>query len=644
MTLFKGQCKVCVDGLMGKVCNESCDLFKYGSNCKYTCTNCLLGCNSDGICLKNLCKKGFVGENCQEECHVGFFGRNCSSKCSNCAHNICNKTDGRCLSGCLAGWQGSTCNIVCSPGTFGQSCNKRCSQNCLEEPCNVVTGNCPNLKCKSGYTGDQCQSLCSSGLWGTGCSQVCSDNCKSLPCHHATGECPSQQCKAGFIGPRCEKFCPKGFYGVKCLERCGYCSSGRQSCDTITGFCKPANLGCDDGYTGPRCKKVCPNGSWGKNCQFYCSTRCFFKMANPVCNSRNGSCFRLSCDAGWVGLRCEEMCPLGKYGMACKKSCGHCWGSSPCDRVDGSCPEKDIRCLKGYTGSKCEAPCPFGTYGSNCALRCSTNCRKKGCDPIDGHCPQGSCKAGFKGKNCTIPCSEGEFGENCEQKCGFCLHKFGNCNSETGHCLSSKCLPGYTGNRCIDLCPEGTYGFDCLKSCKSYRPEPQTRKIKSFQFVTTPFIKTKKDPKRAIPSINIHKTDDTGIYRCRGGTLEHLSGKKCKLTIWKNTTVDLQTLEKLRGEKDKVNYAMLFLLSSGTLIVGLILGVSCGFYCSNRYSKLKGSSSANISLSKIAYDHSENTLLSRIQYPPMPQKQLEKSEIQVSDLIIVFRSISIKLF
>ena len=44
-------------------------------------------------------------------CSDGFYGINCSTACGQCANNVaCDKTTGRCPSGCKAGYWSDICN------------------------------------------------------------------------------------------------------------------------------------------------------------------------------------------------------------------------------------------------------------------------------------------------------------------------------------------------------------------------------------------------------------------------------------------------------------------------------------------------------------------------------------------------------
>lgn len=43
-------------------------------------------------------------------------------------------------------------------------------------------------------------------------------------------------------------------------------------------------------------------------------------------------------------------CTNGTYGEKCKLTCGHCYGNSACNHVNGSCPNG---CASGWTGPVC---------------------------------------------------------------------------------------------------------------------------------------------------------------------------------------------------------------------------------------------------------------------------------------------------
>ena len=75
----------------------------------------------------------------------------------------------------------------------------------------------------------------------------------------------------------------------------------------------------------------------------------------PICTQGciKGRCVspdKCSCEAGYHGPSCEEVCPPNKYGMNCNKSC-QCQNSAPCDSRTGIC-----NCTSGWMGQHCDRP------------------------------------------------------------------------------------------------------------------------------------------------------------------------------------------------------------------------------------------------------------------------------------------------
>ena len=73
----------------------------------------------------------------------------------------------------------------------------------------------------------------------------------------------------------------------------------------------------------------------------------------PICSQGciKGRCVspdKCSCEAGYHGPSCEEVCPPNKYGMNCNKSC-QCQNSAPCDSRTGIC-----NCTSGWMGQHCD--------------------------------------------------------------------------------------------------------------------------------------------------------------------------------------------------------------------------------------------------------------------------------------------------
>ncbi|KAJ8306599.1 hypothetical protein KUTeg_017144 [Tegillarca granosa] len=140
-------------------------------------------------------------------------------------------------------------------------------------------------------------------------------------------------------------------------------------------------------------------------------------------------------------------CPAGKYGADCKMTCGNCLYSdnqqhNTCNKTTGLCPGNS--CQDGYQGEMCHDLCDDGKFGRGCALTCGL-CKEGSCNPVNGTCTDG-CEAGYDGVLCANYCAEGTYGEGCSNKCGHC--KGGEpCNRFNGECVEG-CADGYTGDVC----------------------------------------------------------------------------------------------------------------------------------------------------------------------------------------------------
>ncbi|XP_061188716.1 multiple epidermal growth factor-like domains protein 6 [Saccostrea echinata] len=115
--------------------------------------------------------------------------------------------------------------------------------------------------------------------------------------------------------------------------------------ETYTQLCEVIVQGCDkDDVHGNLCNKNCPS-----NCQ---EKRCYIT---------NGTC--AGCTDGWIGKKCRNACPAGKYGAECKNTCtDHCGNNTSCNHVTGHCEG----CLSGWMGYDCNEIRPPGTYGEDC--------------------------------------------------------------------------------------------------------------------------------------------------------------------------------------------------------------------------------------------------------------------------------------
>lgn len=67
--------------------------------------------------------------------------------------------------------------------------------------------------------------------------------------------------------------------------------------------------------------------------------------------------------------RCQEECPVGRFGQDCAETCDCALGAR-CFPANGAC-----LCEHGFTGHRCaERLCPDGLYGLSCQEPCT-------CDP-----------------------------------------------------------------------------------------------------------------------------------------------------------------------------------------------------------------------------------------------------------------------
>ncbi|XP_062575142.1 multiple epidermal growth factor-like domains protein 10, partial [Saccostrea cucullata] len=218
-------------------------------------------------------------------------------------------------------------------------------------------------------------------------------------------------------------------YGSFCNKTCPTNCQERR-CYITNGTC----AGCKDGWIGEKCLDACPAGKYGAECKNTCADHC---GNNTSCNHVTGYCE--GCLSGWMGDDCNEKCSDGTYGIMCNETCrGHCMDNQTCHHVNGHCTQG---CQAGYKGEKCDSKCDQGNFGKNCLQNCSLNCVDN-CDKINGHC---KCNKGWRGENCSEACSSGQFGHNCEEICN-CLNNE-QCNIINGSCPSG-CQENYEGHMC----------------------------------------------------------------------------------------------------------------------------------------------------------------------------------------------------
>ncbi|XP_055873870.1 uncharacterized protein LOC106079134 isoform X2 [Biomphalaria glabrata] len=81
---------------------------------------------------------------------------------------------------------------------------------------------------------------------------------------------------------------------------------------------------------------------------------------------------------------CETLCPTGRWGFNCSKTCRHC--GLPCDKETGNCGA----CLPGYRYPHlgCQEVCGEFTFGYDCSGDCFKKCGGHECiEKITGQCP-----------------------------------------------------------------------------------------------------------------------------------------------------------------------------------------------------------------------------------------------------------------
>ncbi|XP_042242748.1 receptor-type tyrosine-protein phosphatase U-like [Homarus americanus] len=107
-----GSC-VCPPGFHGPTCQKACGHDLFGSRCQLHCNKITLGFSPESeehclglrICVPEpygcSCAPGYMGPFCDKKCTEGRYGADCSQGCEYCSDNLCDKTSGKCSSGCL---------------------------------------------------------------------------------------------------------------------------------------------------------------------------------------------------------------------------------------------------------------------------------------------------------------------------------------------------------------------------------------------------------------------------------------------------------------------------------------------------------------------------------------------------------------
>mgnify|MGYP000045247887 CR=1 FL=1 len=97
------------------------------------------------------------------------------------------------------------------------------------------------------------------------------------------------------------------------------------------------------------------------------------------------------CETGFLPPLCVDPCEAGKWGDNCTSSC-YCYAGSPCDLVNGTCP--DDLCDFGHQGETCSETCEDGFFGINCVSLCGRCEDDEICSPETGECNR--CQVEFK--------------------------------------------------------------------------------------------------------------------------------------------------------------------------------------------------------------------------------------------------------
>lgn len=82
--------------------------------------------------------------------------------------------------------------------------------------------------------------------------------------------------------------------------------------------------------------------------------------------------------------------------LYCDRRCGHCKGQQPCKVTEGRC----VTCDRGWNGTRCDQLCSKGFFGENCQEVCPTCKDGHHCDPIHGKCSH--CNPGWIGDRYAV--------------------------------------------------------------------------------------------------------------------------------------------------------------------------------------------------------------------------------------------------
>ncbi|XP_025090058.1 multiple epidermal growth factor-like domains protein 6 [Pomacea canaliculata] len=130
----------------------------------------------------------------------------------------------------------------------------------------------------------------------------------------------------------------------------------------------------------------CRTGLWGVDCQYQCG----WCINDGGCFRKNGTCYDRMCEEDFMGEKCLQRCPIGRFGSGCTKTCPDgCFGGCSAAGCDYE------SCESGRMGKWCMERCPKNRFGPGCKYWCSSYCMavnytlngsKRRCNPINGTC------------------------------------------------------------------------------------------------------------------------------------------------------------------------------------------------------------------------------------------------------------------
>ncbi|PVD25287.1 hypothetical protein C0Q70_15787 [Pomacea canaliculata] len=470
-----------------------CPIGKYGGHCDRSCGKCHANHACDrmtGIC--GSCSSGYTGPLCTETCSSGMYGPDCREHCGRCVDsNTCNMYDGRCETGCAPGHQPPLCK-ACSNNTFGVDCGSVCGHCKNNNTCDHISGRCPD-GCMSGWMGELCSEE-NVALGKTCLQSTFSSFDMRRPCNavnnNTDGTRTDDNCIRTSISDdsnwwEVDLWQVYPVLNITLFGRTGYEKHLEGTVITVDGqqctripevTSRELHVSCSKSLYGRKVRItkespgnlmmcefqvwVCPIGKYGEHCDRSCG-KCH---ANHACDRLTGICG--SCSSGYTGPLCTETCSSGMYGADCREHCGRCVDSNTCNMYDGRC---ETGCAPGHQPPLCKASIPVslvsacitGFYGANCSRPCG-HCSEGTCHSVSGECPSG-CTTGYQGTHCSECCEVNKYGDKCSSSCGHCKDNV-TCHHVSGECPGG-CASGWTGNNCNAVCRAQKYGLGCKSSC-----------------------------------------------------------------------------------------------------------------------------------------------------------------------------------